>query len=64
MVQQIMKVPDKLDCSYHNPGPKAKDAILKWAKKLKPKRMTKFGQNRILLNSKNIGYIMFYITKM
>ena len=37
MVQQIMKVVDKLDFSYHNPGPKAKDVVLKWAKKLKPK---------------------------
>ena len=32
-----MKVVDKLDFGYHNPGSKAKDAILKWAKKLKPK---------------------------
>ena len=32
-----MKVVDKLDFIYHNPGPKAKDAIHKWAKKLKPK---------------------------
>jgi len=37
MVQQIMIVVDKLDCSYNNPGPKVKDAMLKWAKKLKPK---------------------------
>ena len=37
MVQQIMIVVDKLDCSYHNPDPKVKDAMLKWAKKLKPK---------------------------
>jgi hypothetical protein len=57
MVQQIMKVVDKLDFSYHNPVPKAKDAILKWAKKLKPKT-TKIRQNRIFLNSKNIGYII------
>ena len=49
MVQHIMKVVDKLDYTYHNPGHKAKDAILKWAKKLKP-TTTKIGQNRIFLN--------------
>ena len=36
MVEKINEVVWKLDMSYQHPGNPAKDAIMKWAKKMKP----------------------------
>ena len=36
MVEKINQVVWKLDNSYQHPGNPAKDAIMKWAKKMKP----------------------------
>ena len=38
MVEKINSVVEKLDVSYQEPGLLSKDAIMKWAKKMKPNK--------------------------
>jgi len=56
-----MKVVDKLDSTYHNPVSKAKDAILKWAKKLKTKTIDQIWTEQDIVQFKEhwLHYVLY-----